>query len=88
VIYGSGAVNMAKVLRYRARYSFYTSYLHEKSGTKSFPNVEIVVLAGEVCAGSLQVKPAYEIQEISHLHLLFPVSRKKCVSTKQIFKWL
>ncbi len=61
MIYGGGAVKMAKVLRYRGKSSFFTSYLHEKSGTKSFPNVEIVVLAGEVCAGSLQVKPAIEI---------------------------
>ncbi len=33
------------------------SYLHEESRAERLPDVEIVVLAGEVCARSLQIKP-------------------------------
>ena len=33
--------------------------LHKEPGAESLPDVEIVVLTGEICTGPLQVKPRY-----------------------------
>ena len=39
-------------------------HLHEESRTEGFPNVHVVVFAGEVCAGSLQVESVHDSAQL------------------------
>ena len=44
------------------------SHLHEEAGAERLPDVQVVILAGEVRAGSLQVEPVHDPTELlSHV---------------------
>ena len=40
------------------------SHLHEEAGAERLPDVQVVILAGEVRAGSLQVEPVHYPAEL------------------------
>ena len=40
------------------------SHLHEEAGAERLPDVQVVILAGEVRAGSLQVEPVHNPTEL------------------------
>ena len=40
------------------------SHLHEEAGAERLPDVQVVILAGEVRAGSLQVEPVHDPTEL------------------------
>ena len=39
-------------------------HLHEEAGAERLPDVQVVILAGEVRAGSLQVEPVHDPTEL------------------------
>ena len=48
--------------------SLQMSHLHKEAGTQSFPDVEIVIFAGEVSAGPLEIEPVHDpTQLLSHI---------------------